>query len=144
MTIQEAAQKILLIFYKRYVTQGFITNEVMQFEYEDKWELDFDDEILTAALRDEVSSPIIIKNALQYLKDKGLITFKTRGLLSGNFAAYLFNLTSRGVDMIEGVGGAGNTRDAYQNTFNIKLADNINVESLLKTELKGSVLSLFQ
>ncbi|NCU29834.1 hypothetical protein EOM60_04480 [Candidatus Saccharibacteria bacterium] len=144
MTIQEAAQKILLIFYKRYTTQGFITDEVMQFEHDSEWELDFDDELLRPALEDEIGSPILIKNALQYLDDKGLITFKTRGLLSGDFAAYLFSLTSRGVDMIEGVGGAGNTKTIYQNTFNVKLTDNINVESLLKTELKGSVLSLFQ
>ena len=144
MTIQETAQKILLIFYMRYTTQGFITEEVMQFEYDDKWVLDTDDELLKSALNDEIGSPILIKNALQYLEDKRLISFKTRGLVSGDFVAHMFNLTSNGVDMIEGVGGAGNTRDIYQNTFNVKLADNINVESLLKNELKGSVLSLFQ
>lgn len=144
MTIQEAAQKILLIFYKRYTTQGFITEEVMQFEYDDKWELDTDDELLKSALDDEIGSPILIKNALQYLKEKGLVSFMVEGLLSGDFVALYFNLTSGGVDMIEGIGGAGNTRDIYQNTFNVKLADNINIESLLKNELKGSVLSLFQ
>lgn len=144
MTIQQAAQKILLIFYKRYTSQGFITDEVMQFEYDDEWELDSDDELLKTALAEEVDSPILIKNALQYLEDKRLISFKTRGLLSGDFMAYQFTITSTGVDMIEGVGGAGNTREIYQNTFNIKLAENINVESLIKAELKGSVFSLLQ
>lgn len=142
MTIQEAAQKILLIFYKRYTSHGFITDEVMQFEHDGGWELDFEDEPLKTALEKEVDSSILIKNALQYLEDKGLISFKTQGMMSGDFIAYLFNLTSSGVDMIEGVGGAGNTRDTYQTTFNVKLAENINVESLLKAELKASVLSL--
>ena len=144
MTIQEAAQKILLIFYKRLLTQGLITDEVMEFDHDTEWELDFDDEILRYALEDEVGSPMLIKNSLQYLEGKGLITFKTRGLLSGDFAAYHFKITSRGIDMIEGVGGAGNSRVIYQNTFNVRLAENINVESLLKAELKTSVLSLFQ
>ena len=144
MTIQEAAQKILLIFYKLHTAQGYITEETLEFEYGNSWEFSTEDKVLEKALNDEIDSSILIKNALQYLEDKGLITFKTQGLMSGDFLGYQFNLTSNGVDMIEGVGGAGNTRAVYQSTFNVKLAENINVESLLKTELKGSVLSLFQ
>lgn len=143
MTIQEAAQKILLIFYKRYTTQGYITEETLEFEYDSAWEFHTDDEVLKKALDDEIGSSLFIKNALQYLEDKGLITFKTQGLLSGDFLGYQFNLTSGGVDMIEGVGGAGNSRVAYQNTFNVTLAPHLTVESLIKGELKASVFSLF-
>lgn len=143
MTIQEAAQKVLLIFYRRYTVQGFITEDALEFEYDNGWEFTTSDSLLEKALKVEVDSSILIKNSLQYLEDKGLITFKTQGLLSSDFLGYQFNLTSTGVDMIEGVGGAGNSRATYQTTFNVKLADNINVDSLLKTELKGSVLSLF-
>lgn len=143
MTVQEASQKVLLIFYKRHTTQGFITNEIMEFEQNDGWTISFVDEVLRIALEEEVSSPIAIKNSLEYLRGKGLISFMVEGLMNESFSAYYFSLTANGIDMIEGVGGTGNMRVTYQNTFNVKLADNVNVESLLKTELKASVLSLF-
>ena len=143
MTIQEAAQKVLLIFYKRHTSQGSITDEAFDFEYDNEWAFYSDDNIIQEALLESIESAVLLKVALQYLENKRLITFKTRGLLNGDFSAYQFTLTSNGVDVIEGVGGAGNSRDVYQNTFNVNLAPSITVESLIKGELKASVLSLF-
>jgi hypothetical protein len=144
MTIQEAAQKTLLIFYERYKNTGIITDDTFEFRNDGAWELDTDDENLKKALLDEVGSAILLKVAIQYLEDKSLISFKTHGLLSGDFIAHQFTLTSVGVDMVEGIGGAGNSRDVYQNTFNVVLNNDITVDSFIKTELKASVLSLLQ
>ena len=143
MTIQQAAQKILLIFYSRYSRKGYITDGTFTFQRDNVWSFDTDDDdALGGALSKSINSPVLLKVAIQYLEDKGLITFLKKGVLSGELIMYNFSITSAGVDMIEGVGDAGNSREVYQKTFNVTLNSNITLESLIKTELKASLLSL--
>ncbi len=79
-----------------------------------------------------------IYNALIYLDDKGFINM-SRSLdnVSDNFLN--FSVSSAGIDIIEGIERGESERKKFNIIFNIKLADNINVESLIKTEL-GSLI----
>ena len=52
-----------------------------------------------------------------------------------------FTVTAGGVDIIEGIERGEAERNNFYLTFNIKLADKINVESLVKNEL-GSILGI--
>lgn len=142
MTIQEAAQKVLLIFYKRYKDTGVVTEDMLTFTRDIEWKFETEDESLQTALIETVKNATLLKVAVQYLEDKNLIVYKTVGVLSGDLIMHHISITSPGVDMIEGVGGAGNSRDVYEQTFNVTLNNNITVESLLKAELKASILSL--
>ena len=48
-------------------------------------------------------------------------------------------LTAYGVDIIEGIEKSDKEKEAFKINFNIKLAENINIESLIKAEL-GSLI----
>ena len=84
-----------------------------------------------------------VYNALAYLQSEGLIEMsKSSDNVSDNFLN--FSVSSMGVNIIEGIEKRAEERDNFYITFNIKLADNVNIDSLIKTEL-GSLIktSLF-
>lgn len=79
-----------------------------------------------------------IYNALIYLKSNGLIEITKRRT---NVEDHFLNLSvsGAGVDMIEAIERGPDERGKFNITFNIKLADNIKVESLIKAELGGLI-----
>ena len=78
--------------------------------------------------------------ALRYLEEKGFLYFKES---NDNMTFHFINMrvTAFGVDIVEGIEKGDAERKAFQMIFNIKLADNINVESLIKNEL-GSLVKI--
>ena len=79
-----------------------------------------------------------VYNALAYLRNRGLIEVsKSPDNVSDNFLN--FSVSSAGIDIIEGIEERAEERDNFYITFNIKLADNVNIDSLIKAEL-GSLI----
>lgn len=122
--------------------KGYISQSVIAFIGPSKWRFHSGEsevrEVLTSI---SAGSVINLKNAFQYLKEKRLIDFQSNGVFQVQIDIFNLSITAAGVDIIEGVGGAETDKGKYQMTFNVKLADNINVESLLKAEL-GSIFKL--
>lgn len=75
-----------------------------------------------------------IYNALKYLGDKGFIEMiKNSDNTSDNFLN--FSVSSMGIDIIEGIERGSRERKEFNFIFNIKLADNVSIESLFKASL---------
>jgi len=135
-TIQEVSEKILLAFYKIYRNEGLVSEDTISFEKSDEWEVTSDDEkLISIMLSIADNSALSLKSSIKYLHDKKLINFSTLGRLSDVYEIYGIEVTAQGIDIIEGVTGAHTSKIIYQNTFNVKLADNINLESLISTKL---------
>lgn len=50
-----------------------------------------------------------------------------------------FHVMSGGIDIIEGIERGAEARKVFNVTFNFKLAENINIDSLLKNEMESLV-----
>ena len=141
-TIQKMAEQLLLSFYVMQSKKGYISQSVIAFEGPSTWKFHTGEsdvrEVLTSI---SAGSVINLKNAFQYLKEKRLIDFQSNGIFQEAIDIFNLSITAAGVDIIEGVDGAETDKRRYQMTFNVKLADNINLESLLKAEL-GSIFRL--
>lgn len=75
-----------------------------------------------------------VYNALIYLQDKGFIEMrKIPDNVNDNFLN--FSVSSAGIDIIESIERGESEKKEFNIIFNIKLADNINVENLIKAEL---------
>ncbi len=79
-----------------------------------------------------------IYNALIYLYEKGFINMSRS---SDNVSDHFLNISvsQGGIDIVEGIERGEKEKREFHVTFNIKLADDINIESLIKTEL-GSLI----
>jgi hypothetical protein len=82
-------------------------------------------------------------NALQYLHEKGFITFREEPVGSGTNLINELRVSAGGIDIIEGIERGEKEKKAFTITFNIKVDNTFNVESLIKAELdsifKGSL-----
>jgi len=79
-----------------------------------------------------------VYNALKYLENKGFIEMsKSSDNVNDNFLN--FSVSSAGIDIIESIERGKEEKREFNIIFNIKVADNINIESLIKTEL-GSLI----
>jgi|GEM_PF-1118974 len=79
-----------------------------------------------------------VYNSLRYLAEKKFISFKEG---NDNMTYNFFNLRvmADGVDIIEGIERGNQEKNEFHIVFNIKIADNLSVDSLIKTEI-GSLL----
>ncbi len=151
-SIQKISEQLILSLYLRQRKYGYVTDEIISFTrlageitafvQTEELELAVEDEdfenILIALSR---GSDTDLLNAFEYLRGKGLIKYDSSGSTSIDFEIYNIGLTSAGIDIIEGVDGAHTDKKNYQVTFNVKLENNINLESLFKAEL-GSIFKL--
>lgn len=76
-------------------------------------------------------------NALRYLRERDFVSMYHHSPI-GAEALNSFVVTANGIDIVEGVERGADDRKRFYVTFNMKLADNINIESLIKNEL-GSI-----
>ena len=76
-------------------------------------------------------------NALKYLEDKGFIGMKSSPDRT-NDLFFEFRVLSDGVDAIEAILRGEKEKQEFYTTFNIKLADKIDIEGLLEKQL-GSI-----
>lgn len=141
-SVKSIAGEALLYFYIKQRKEGFGSMEILQFS-------DWDNITIAGQGRiaEEISklddSPANIYNALTYLNEKGYLSFKLSRSTGGD-SVHNFRVTASGVDIIEGVERDEAAKHNFTLNFNIKLADNVTIESLIKNELgsifKGSLI----
>lgn len=142
-TLQEISEKVLLAFYKIHREEGEILEESISFDKDEQWEVSGGNQELVDALIGLADGSVLdLKNSLKYLHEKDLVSFKTQGYLGGEVEIYNLEVTSNAIDLIEGVTGAETSKAVYQTIFNVKLAENINLESLITAKL-GAEFKLF-
>jgi hypothetical protein len=143
--IKQIAGEILLYFYTLQRKNGSGSMESLVF-------LTSHDAPLTLEEQSDLSKDLLIicndsapdlYNALLYLKQRSFVSMGG----SEPTGAKTFNsfvVASSGIDIIEGIERGSNERNNFFVTFNIKVENNVNVESLLRAEL-GSIFkgSLF-
>ncbi len=74
--------------------------------------------------------------AIRYLEEKGFISFNES---DDNMTYHFLNIrvTAYGIDIIEGIERGKEEKHEFHVTFNIKLAENINIDSLIKGEIEN-------
>jgi len=141
--IKKIAGNILLYLYTRKRKKGFEDDIQIQFEHA------HGDKIVSFIPKNgnklekdlfnisDKQAPNLY-NALQYLDETGFVFCKT-SLSTGGTIFYNLHITAIGIDIVEGVDNTEESRNEFNMTFNINLAENINLESLIKTELDSIV-----
>ncbi|MEO6728524.1 MAG: hypothetical protein ABIM99_01245 [Candidatus Dojkabacteria bacterium] len=135
-TIKELSGEILLYFYAKQREQGFSYDEIIRFEgiYTGKISYNGPEELNKISNNNSAD----IYNAMNYLNEKSFLSFKSSSD-SGGDSIHSLKVSASGVDIIEGIERDNQARNDFTVNFNIKLAETMNVESLLKAEL-GSLL----
>lgn len=138
MTIKETAGKVLLYFYKLqratpltmpHRQVGFITKK------EGGLALTSDKVWLTKDLLGINPAAVDILNAITFLRDKEFIQSNERVAASARI--YMgAQLTDKGIDIIEGIERGREGKRDFDLTFNIKVEDNMDVDSFIKENLK--------
>lgn len=140
--IKTIAGDILLYLYKQQREKAFIaTYEILRFGKDNSSVvLSSDTKFSESILRISSRSSADAYNALSYLENGYFITL-SKSKNTGGVLINQIHVTDRGIDIIEGIEREQEARRTFSMTFNIKLADTINVESLIKNEL-GSLLKV--
>lgn len=138
--VKHIAGDLLLFFYDCQRKNGFAPKNVIRFGgvFEGKIDLQDNSEFGKQLLDVSRGSPADAYNALRYLEEKHFLAFGKSTDTAGDLL-HGFHVTAFGVDIIEGIERGPEEKNEFHVTFNIKLADNINVDSLIKAEL-GSLL----
>lgn len=141
-TIKEIAGDVLLYFYAKQ-RENIYTLEASLLDFDAQnsdiqliGEGEFENSIRSLA----VNSGNDVLNGIDYLLGKDFINCTKKSDNRG-WLIHNITLTSTGVDIVEGIERGKSERNNFYMTFNIKLTDTINVESLLKAEL-GSIFKL--
>lgn len=135
--IKEIAGELLLYFYTKQRKHGFPVMEIIRFDGWDKITMNDQSELGKDLMKICKDNAADLYNALLYLEQNAFLDVNT-GRDSGGDSMHNFAVTSRGIDIIEAIERGQPERNNFYVTFNIKLADNVNVESLIKNEL-GSI-----
>lgn len=151
-TIKEISGRILLYFYylKREDSEYFkLRSLTLHIEFTDYTDpnkptsLKINNSDISEKIRTLVPKDLDIYNSLIYLKDKNFLNF-TKKVIKSREALTSFEVTSDGLDIIEGVERGEGERKEFKVNFNLNVNNNFNVESLLKAEIgsliKGSLL----
>ena len=138
--IKKIAGELLIYLYNRERSEAFALKSAM---------LRFNDALTTVSLegKDEFTKVLLYAandssadayNALEYLSEQMFIEARA-SRDSGGVMMHGFHVTSRGVDIIEGIEQDQQLRNQFNITFNFKLAENINVDALVKNEIESLV-----
>ena len=137
MTIKETAGKILLYFYQlqrtvpltmKYRQLGFVDRKTggLYVTSDKKW--------LTNNLLDINSNATDVFNAFTFLIDKGFI--QTRERTTGEAKIYVgTQLSSNGIDVVEGIEGGPDGKQAFMSTFNIQVGSSADIEAVIHENL---------
>ena len=143
MTIKEAAGKVLLLlYYKQTTNPAELESTHITFSSVNKTKLDTSTK-LKSSLHEICVDDATLYNAVNYLLERGLIDAKQRKDVTGVLFLLSPRVTYLGVDTIEGVeqGEEGQKVVKTLFNFNIKVRSNINVDSLIKTEI-GNIVGI--
>jgi len=137
VTIKETAGKILLYFYQlqrtvpltmKYRQLGFVDRKTggLYVTTDKKW--------LTNNLLDINSNATDVFNAFTFLIDKGFI--QTRERTTGEAKIYVgIQLSSNGIDVVEGIEGGPDGKQAFMSTFNIQVGSSADIEAVIHENL---------
>lgn len=137
MTIKETAGKILLYFYQlqrtvpltmKYRQLGFIDRKSggLYLTSDKKW--------LTNNLLDINPVSTDVLNAFTFLIDKGFIQTRERATAEAKIYVGI-QLTSTGIDVIEGIEGGPEGKQEFSSTFNIQIENGANIEAVTNDNL---------
>jgi hypothetical protein len=137
VTIKETAGKILLYFYQlqrtvpltmKYRQLGFVDRKTggLYVTSDKKW--------LTNNLLDINPVSTDVLNAFTFLIDKGFI--QTRERATGEAKIYVgIQLTSGGIDVVEGIEGGPEGKQEFASTFNIPVDGSATIETVIGDNL---------
>ena len=139
MTIKETAGKILLYFYQLQRTVP-LTMKNRQLGFVDRKNgglyLTSDKKWLTNNLLDINPASADILNAITFLIDKNFIQSLER--TTGEAKIYVgIQLSATGIDIVEGIEGGSDGKQAFTSTFNILVDGSANIESVIKDNLSA-------
>ena len=137
MTIKETAGKILLYFYQLQRTVP-LTMKNRQLGFVDRKSgglyLTSDKKWLTNNLLDINPATTDIFNAFNFLIEKGYIQTIERS--TGEAKIYVgIQLSSAGIDVVEGIEGGPDDKQIFASNFNIKVDGAADIESIIKNNL---------
>lgn len=134
--INKIAGRLLLYFYALQRQNAFPSMEIVSFFgiQENKTEMESSSNFVKGMLKVSKKSAADIYNSLRYLKEKRFIDFKEVKTTIGDLL-HNIEVTAWGVDIVEGIERSEEEKKKFNITFNIKIADNINIDSLIKNEL---------
>lgn len=137
MTIKETAGKTLLYFYQLQRTVP-LTMKYRQLGFVDRKNgglfLTSDKKWLTNNLQDINPVSTDIFNAFIFLIDKGLIQSRER--LTAEARIYVgIQLTSKGIDLVEGIEGSAEAKQKFSDSFNIPVAATADIETVINENL---------
>lgn len=137
MTIKETAGKTLLYFYRlqRTVPSSMRYRQLVFMEKKDGGvSITSDKKWLTKDLLDINPNPSDIFNAYIFLLEKGFISPRERAATGARIYIGI-QLTSKGVDIVEGVEQGEEGKRAFHVTFNINVDQHDDIESLVEKSL---------
>lgn len=137
--IKKTAGDLLIFLYASQRKRGFSDGEIVEFGNVGEMGVVTNSSNLSKGLlKAGNESAVDVYNALHYLEEKGFVSFRENHT---NISDYFHNIrvTASGIDIIEGIERGEEARDRFHVTFNIKLSDNINIDSLIKNEI-GSLI----
>jgi len=137
VTIKETAGKILLYFYQLQRTVP-LTMKNRQLGFVDRKSgglyLTSDKKWLTNNLLDINPATTDIFNAFNFLIEKGYIQTVERS--TGEAKIYVgIQLSSSGIDVVEGIEGGLDDKQIFASNFNIKVDGTADIESIIKDNL---------
>ena len=137
--IKKIAGDVLLLLYYLQRQQGYCDEGILSFDRnvgssDTRNQSEFWKKILAASRQSATNA----YNALRYLQEKGFISFK-ESRDTGGYHFINISVTGFGVDIIEGIERGPEERREFHVTFNIKLADNVNIDSLIKGEIENVI-----
>lgn len=138
--IKEIAGEILLYFYTLQRRNGYGSMDVLTFGGFDEIALITETDLSKSLMKICNDSAADLYNGLNYLDQRNFMSLH-QSRSTGGDSLHSFMVTSHGIDIIEGIERGQEERNNFYVTFNIKVADQINVESLLKNEL-GSIFDI--
>jgi len=128
----------LLVIYVLQRIRGDVVGEKrIKFEVLNHYNI-IHDTVFISKLKEIGIFDIDIYNSLQYLKEKGYIIFsETFDSDKYNSPHIIQNIrvTANGIDIIENISQDKDSRDKFSYTFNIKMADTVTIDSLIKNEI---------
>lgn len=141
--VNKIAVDLLFFFYDLQRKNGFSSNSIVRFAgiFEGKIDLQGKGVLCEQLLMIARGSSADAYNALHYLEEKNFLAFKKSTDTAGDLL-HGFRVTAYGMDIVEGIDRGPEGKNEFNVTFNVKLADNVSVDSLIKADVGGLLKGL--
>ena len=142
-SLKKIAGDILLILYFLQRQHGYCDGGIISIDRKMDNPEALEKSTLGAKLIKNGRSVADVYNALRYLQEKDFVSLSENND-NQTFNIFDLRVSAGGIDIIEGIVRGPEERQQFYITFNIKLTDSINIETLIKNEIgslfKASVI----